>query len=420
VAVVLAINAGGTGGEAFDRLTTELDGHDVVVVTSSQEALAQLGASTPDLVVFPVSWSASEREPVVQRLRQLSDFGDAQQRLFDALAAEESTPSDSRWFYWFKPQAAAPVETPGDPAASQVKSAVALAGGWGAGAAGAVASAARTAAGSLSSAREPIVRWAPRIAAVAVLAVAGVAGRSYWTTARPALTAIVARHAPDANVGAKVDATKEKPGAPQRTTGSLTVTSEPSGAAVIFGGKQRGVTPITIDGLAPGTHAFVIQSEAGTVRRSVAVKANETSTLDVSIYAGFLAVFSPIELEITEQGRIVRLDDQSQALLPPGRHELVLANPELGYRETRTVEILPGERTALSLTTPQSTLSVTATPAAEVWVDGTRLGDAPLANVPIDLGTHEIVLKHPQHGERHVTVRATTAPVHINVDMTAR
>jgi hypothetical protein len=200
----------------------------------------------------------------------------------------------------------------------------------------------------------------------------------------------------------------------------LSLTSEPSGAAVLIGGKQRGVTPITIDGLSVGTHAFVIQSDAGTVRRSIAVKANETAAVNVPIYAGFLAVFSPIELEITQQGRVVRLDEQSQALLPPGRHDIVLANAELGYRETRTVEITPGERTAVSIAVPRSTLSVAATPAAEVWVDGTRLGDAPLTDVPIDLGTHEVVLKHPEHGERHVTVRATTAPVHINVDMTAR
>jgi hypothetical protein len=35
-----------------------------------------------------------------------------------------------------------------------------------------------------------------------------------------------------------------------------------------------------------------------------------------------------------------------------------------------------------------------------VFIDGRAVGDTPLANLPIALGEHEIVFRHPQLGER--------------------
>jgi hypothetical protein len=63
-------------------------------------------------------------------------------------------------------------------------------------------------------------------------------------------------------------------------------------------------------------------------------------------------------------------------------------------------------------------LSVNAMPWAELWVDGSRVGETPLGNVPVRIGKHEIVLKHPQFGERRlqVLVRADT-PARASVDM---
>jgi hypothetical protein len=201
--------------------------------------------------------------------------------------------------------------------------------------------------------------------------------------------------------------------------GTLEITSEPPGAAVLLGGKQRGVTPLTIEGLPVGTHAIVLASDAGTVRRSVVVKPAEKTRLDAAIYSGWMALFSPIELEVSEQGRRVRLDEQSQVMLPPGRHELVFTNAAYGYRETRTVDIQPGETSRVSIPPPRSTLTVTATPGAQVWVDGARIGDAPVTDMPIDIGTREVVVRHPDYGERRLTVTATMAPARLDVDLTS-
>ena len=70
-----------------------------------------------------------------------------------------------------------------------------------------------------------------------------------------------------------------------------------------------------------------------------------------------------------------------------------------------------------TVTLPNGTLSVNALPWAEVWVDGRSSGTTPLANLAVPIGSHEIVLRHPQLGERRRTVTVTTqTPVRVGVD----
>jgi serine/threonine-protein kinase len=71
---------------------------------------------------------------------------------------------------------------------------------------------------------------------------------------------------------------------------------------------------------------------------------------------------------------------------------------------------------------PRGTANFNASPWAEVWVNGKKLGETPLANQQLPLGTHDIVFKHPQFGERRMpptTIRAN-APVALSVDMTSK
>ena len=41
---------------------------------------------------------------------------------------------------------------------------------------------------------------------------------------------------------------------------------------------------------------------------------------------------------------------------------------------------------------------------AEIWVEGERVGVAPMDAFSIPIGTREVVVRHPQLGERRVTV----------------
>jgi hypothetical protein len=185
---------------------------------------------------------------------------------------------------------------------------------------------------------------------------------------------------------------------------------------VIVDGKARGVTPLTLPDLSAGRHTVELKSDAGTVRRTVTVGANETAAVEESIFSGWVTVYSPFEVVITEGGRVLRADDRNQVMLPPGTHELRLSNRALGYQAVRQVEVKPGESANVRVTPGPSSLTVTANEAAQVWVDGSRVGETPLNGTPVTLGTHEVLVKSTTGTERRFNVTIGVNPFTLNVD----
>ena len=68
-------------------------------------------------------------------------------------------------------------------------------------------------------------------------------------------------------------------------TGLLQIRSDPSGARVSVDGTARGATPVTVDGLSPGTHSVVIANDLGSVQQEVRVEAGATASLVVPMSA---------------------------------------------------------------------------------------------------------------------------------------
>ena len=70
---------------------------------------------------------------------------------------------------------------------------------------------------------------------------------------------------------------------------------------------------------------------------------------------------------------------------------------------------------------PNATLSINARPWAEVFIDGERIGETPIGNLTRPIGRHEMVLRHPEFGERRQTVILTLrAPTRVSVDFQPR
>jgi hypothetical protein len=248
-------------------------------------------------------------------------------------------------------------------------------------------------------------RWLTRGAlAAAGLAALVVGGRFLWNAIpdRPARTALV-------------EPAKVTPKPAAIATGSLRVTSTPSGARVLVDGKPRGVTPLNLTDLSTGRHEVTLQSDAGSVQRTVTVTTTAATVVDEAIFSGFVTVYAPFDVTVSEKGRVLRADDRHQIMLPPGAHELRVFNRALAYDVVRRVEVKPGGATNLQLTPDPSALTVTAAETAEVWVDGSRIGDTPLNAAPIPLGIHDIVVKRAGGGERRFTVTVGTKPVTLNV-----
>ena len=194
--------------------------------------------------------------------------------------------------------------------------------------------------------------------------------------------------------------------------------SSPVGAQVFVDGKAHGVTPLTIADLSVGNHAVELKSVAGTVQRTVTVAADKTAEIDESIFSGWLAVYSPFDLAVTEGGRALLMDDRHQVMLPPGRHQLRLLNRSLAYDSVHQVNLKPGEVTTLTIAPPPSSITVTANEPAEVWLDGARVGDAPVNALSVALGSHDILVKRAAGGERRFSATVTVNPFTLHVDFT--
>ncbi len=249
-----------------------------------------------------------------------------------------------------------------------------------------------------------------RLAAAAMLVI-GVGIGAGWKYLPSNGTAAAAEPTPSKEVvaAAKMAEAAEK-------TGTLVLTTEPAGAHVLLDGKEMGDSPLTLENVPAGKHALTFVTASASVKRILRVEAGKTAALDVAVFSGWIAVYSPIPLDIAENGRAIGSSEQGRLMLSPGRHQLTLSNTQLGYSAVKTVDIEPGEEHPVSVQ-PTGELSANAVPWAEVWMDGKKIGETPTAHLIVPLGTHEVVFKNPDHADRRVTVTVSaTAPVTASVD----
>lgn len=212
------------------------------------------------------------------------------------------------------------------------------------------------------------------------------------------------------------------------TEGKLSIRTDPPGATVTIDGQRRGVSPLMIEGLAPGTHVVGLQNTLSSVTEQVTIQAGATASLVVPLSApqgvpvsGWVSVTSPVEMQLFEDGRLVGSSRSERIMMSVGDHSLQLVNETLGYRVSRTLQVAPGRVTPMRLDPPKGTLALNASPWAEVWVDGDRVGDTPMGNISLQIGSHDVLFRHPELGEQRHTVTVTlNGPARLSVDMRKR
>ena len=204
----------------------------------------------------------------------------------------------------------------------------------------------------------------------------------------------------------------EFPNLPQ--TGQLRVDSDPEGATVIVDGVPRGTTPLTVADLTPGPREIVLQTAAGSVRHTVNIQAGATSSLNAAAPApsasetptwGWITATAAFPVEIRIGGKVLGGAGE-RIRMAAGRHQVELVNEDAGFRSVRTIEVVPGKVTRVGIDKPPAGMvNVNAAPWAELWIDGRRIGETPLANLSIPAGEHEVVFRHPQLGEKRQVLR---------------
>jgi hypothetical protein len=227
--------------------------------------------------------------------------------------------------------------------------------------------------------------------------------------------------------GAQVSQFIEFPNAaPVRT--QLQVRTEPSGASVTVDGTLRGTSPLTVQDLTPGVHRVTLENDLGSVSQEVTIEAGTTASLVVPMtvqrgvpVSGWISIAAPEDLQVFEDQRLIGSSRTDRIMVSAGRHELELVNEPLGYRSTRTVQVGAGQVVPVRLDWPKGSLALNAVPWADVWVDGERIGETPIGNVPMPIGAHEVVFRHPELGEQRATVTVTlSTPARLSVDMRKR
>ena len=212
---------------------------------------------------------------------------------------------------------------------------------------------------------------------------------------------------------------------PAPIVGGISIVTDPPGARVLIDGHARGASPITLSDLPAASYKVSVSSETGAAERTVAVQAGETVSVVFSLpkvsgpLAGWASVSSPFDVQVLEDNSLVGTGRSSKIMMPAGKHTFSIVNQALGYQDTRTVDVAAGKVATIQVDAPKVVVNVNARPWADVFVDGKSVGQTPIGNLSLAIGTYEVVFRHPEFGERRqsltVTVKGTNR---ISVDMT--
>jgi hypothetical protein len=401
VALILAINPGNSHSPTLARLARELKGDELIGADSCTVALTAIKSRVPDLVLLPDKSPRGEAELLV-KLRTIPGGVPTLKLPPVASADPPALAKEIRAMLTREPKAPPPPPKPAGPSPHVVAAARAAIewmharrGQWAAEAERAAVAVAPEPHGPYephapdepSAPYEPVdpdnstgadeqidvpaspARWLPRI--IVAAAIVGVAGAAFWLWPG-------GRHVTNGGPGTALDAPEAGP---------------PSGP---------GVSSTTVEPGAPS------QTAAATPQTSATQQPDSAE-----LASGWVAVGAPIDIAITRGDEALAPDGRGRIALEPGKHRLRFRNRELGYDETRTIEVRPAETTSIDLS-PETTLAVTSNEPAEVLIDGTRAGETPFEG-KIRLGARTVIVRSAG-GERQFPLEATMKPVQLEVD----
>ena len=119
---------------------------------------------------------------------------------------------------------------------------------------------------------------------------------------------------------------------------------------------------------------------------------------------GFLTAFSRIPMEIYADGKRIGTTEDGQLLLASGTHNIEFVSERFRYRAAAILTIPPGHVLPYTVALPSAEVHITTTPGAEIWIEGERIGVAPVEQIHVPIGTREIVVRDPDGAEKRQVV----------------
>jgi PEGA domain-containing protein len=231
-------------------------------------------------------------------------------------------------------------------------------------------------------------------------------------------------------------------------TGTLVVTTNPDGAEAFVDGIRRGNTPIRLQ-LLTGSHRVELRGhgEPRVIPITIAPGQEVAQYVDLPALPppsevraepapeppapvdhaaadakatgpGWISISGKVEVQLFEGGHLLGSSKIEQIMVPSGRHDLEIVSELVGYRGTKSIQVAPGKVTTVTVDLPKGTMAINALPWAEVWMDGVKIGETPIGNFSVAVGSHDVVFRNPELGEQRETVLVTLKnSTRLSVDM---
>jgi PEGA domain len=195
-------------------------------------------------------------------------------------------------------------------------------------------------------------------------------------------------------------------------TGTLTVTSNPTGAQVLVDRESKGTTPTTVT-LSAGTHSVELRGVGEPRTMTVAVTAGAQLSQYIELANGHSTV-GRLQVRTEPAGALVTIDALPRGNSPitisnldPGEHAVVLTSDagsvtqsvtiEAGVTASLNVPIVPRE------VSPQSGwISVTSPVDVQLFEGGRLLGSSQTDRIMVAAGKHEIEIVNEPLGFRQL------------------
>ena len=182
--------------------------------------------------------------------------------------------------------------------------------------------------------------------------------------------------------------------------GSVSITSEPTGALILLDGKptnQR--TPFTLEKIPSGTHTITLSRDMySDASQRIDVKDEQTSKVFLELMAGYgtIGIVAKPDASINIDGNSIS-NGSYTGRLAPGIH-LVEAKRDKFYSQRKEINVISGEEMKLNfeLLPILGSLSVMCEPIeTEIFLNGKSYGYSPKIISDLIIGNYSLELKKP-------------------------
>jgi len=197
-------------------------------------------------------------------------------------------------------------------------------------------------------------------------------------------------------------------------TGTISLSSSPSGVSVYLDGKYKGATPLILNGIPIGSHTIKLtKSGYNDFSKTVTVSSGKNSLISESLseQTGIISLSS------SPSGASVYLDGKYKGTtplilngIPIGSHTIKLTKS--GYNDfSKTVTVSSDKNSLISESLSEQTgiISLSSSPSGvSVYLDGKSKGTTPLILNGIPIGSHTIKLTKSGYNDVFKTVTVSS------------